>query len=95
MKVIAEIYRPCKGQPIPSINFEKLGKYLGLHINHASKVELLRKLWKLYLERIKKSCLTVFQKIRVIKEVIGRKILFHLRLSNHGLEEARKLDCTI
>ena len=92
MKVITEIHRHWKGQPIPSINFEKLGKYLGLHINHTGKVELPRKLWKLYLERIKKSCFTVFQKTRAIKEVICSKILFQLCLSNHGLEEARKLD---
>ena len=93
IKVITEIHRHYwKGQQIPSINFEKLGKYLGLHINHAGKVELPRKLWKLYLERIRKSCLTAFQKIRVIKEVICCKMLFQLRLSNHGLEEAGKLD---
>ena len=49
-------------------------------------------MWKLYLERIKKSCLNVFQKVRVIKEVISSKIWFQLRLSDYDLEEARKLD---
>ena len=95
MKVITEIHRYWKGEPIPSITFKELGKYLGLHVNHAGKVELPRRLWEVYLERIKKSCLTVFQKIRVIKEVICSKILFQLRLSDHGLEEARKLDRVI
>ena len=57
MKVITEIHRHWKGQPNPNINFEKLGKYLRLHINHTRKVELPRKLWKLYFERIKKLCL--------------------------------------
>ena len=69
MKVITEIHRYWKGEPIFSISFKELGKYLGLHVNHAGKVELPRRLWEVYLERIKKSCLTVFQKIRVIKEV--------------------------
>ena len=49
-------------------------------------------MWKIYLERIKKSCLTPLQKVRVIKGVISSKILYQLRLSDHGLEEARKLD---
>ena len=67
MEVITEFHRHWKGQSIPSINFEKLGKYLGLQINHASKAELPRKLWKIYLDRIKISCLTVFQKMRVMQ----------------------------
>ena len=58
----------------------------------AGRVELPRNLWKVYLKRIKKSCLTVFPNIQVIKEVIRDKMLFQLRLSNHGLEEERKLD---
>ena len=57
MKVITEIHRHWKGQQIPSINFEKLGKYLRLHINHTRKVEIPRKFWKLYFERIKNLCL--------------------------------------
>ena len=92
MKVITVTHRYWKGEPIPSIDFEKLGKNLGLHINHAGKVELPRKTWKVYLERIKKSCLTPLIKLRVIKEVISSKNLYQLRLSDHGLEEARKLD---
>ena len=77
---------------MPSINFKKLGKYLGLQTDRTEKVELPRSSRKLYLERIKNSCLTVFQQIRVIKEVISSKILFQLRLLDHRLEEARKLD---
>ena len=38
------------------------------------------------------SCLTVFQKLRVIKEVISSKIMFQFRLSGYGLEEVQKLD---
>lgn len=30
--------------------------------------------------------------MHVIKEVISNKITYQLRLSNHGLEEVRKLD---
>lgn len=92
MKVVTKAHQHCIGQAIPSINFEKLGKYLGLQIDQTGKVNLQRNLWKLYLGRIKSSCLTIFQKIRVTKEVIGSKIVFQLRLSGHGLEEARKLD---
>lgn len=53
MKVITETHRHWKGQPISSINFEKLGKYLGPHINHADKDELQRKLWKIYFYTLK------------------------------------------
>ena len=92
MKVITATRQCWKGEPISSIDFEKLGKYLGLHINHAWKVELPRKMWKAYIEKIKKSCPTPLQKVRVIKEVIRSKILYQLRLLDHGLEEARKLN---
>lgn len=71
---------------MPSINFKKLGKYLDLQTDRTEKVELPRSSRKLYLERIKNSCLNVFQQIRVIKEVISSKILFQLRLLD---QEAR------
>ena len=90
--VVTETHQHWKGRAMPSINFKKLGKHLGLQIDHTEKVELPRSSRKLYLERIKNSCLTVFQQIRVIKEVISSKILFQLRLLDHRLEEARKLD---
>ena len=92
MKVVTKGHQHWRGQAMPSINFEKLGKYLGLQTDHTEKVNLPRNLWKLYLERIRSSCLTFFQNIRVIKEVMSSKILFQLRLSDHGSEEARKLD---
>ena len=95
MKVITKVHQYWKGQPIPNINFEKLGRDLRLYINHEGRVKLPRNLWKVCLERIRKSCLTVFQKIQFFKEVICNKILFQLRLSNHGLEEAKRLDWII
>ena len=90
--VVTDMHQHWKGEPMPMIDFEKLEKYLGPHINHTRKVELPRSLWKVNLNRIKKWCLTPLQKIRVIKEVISSKILYQIRLSDHGLEEARKFD---
>lgn len=52
MKVITETHRYWKGQAMLSINFEKLGKYLSLQIDHTGRVKLPRNTWKLYLERI-------------------------------------------
>lgn len=84
--VATETHQHWKGHAMPSINFKKLGKYLGLQTDRTEKVELPRSSQKLYLERIKNSCLNVFQQIRVIKEVISSKILFQLRLLD---QEAR------
>lgn len=84
--VATETHQHWKGHAMPSINFKKLGKYLGLQTDRTEKVELPRSSRKLYLERIKNSCLNVFQQIRVIKEVISSKILFQLRLLD---QEAR------
>ena len=44
MKVVTATHQFWKGEPIPSIEFERLGKYFGLHIKHARKVESLTNL---------------------------------------------------
>lgn len=44
MKVVTATHQYWKGEPIPSIEFERLGKYFGLHIKHARKVESLTNL---------------------------------------------------
>ena len=94
IKVITATHRYWKGGPIPSI---------GLNTNHAGKVELPRKMWKVYLERIKKYCLMPLQKVRVIKEVIRSKILYQLRsykrqgnsTESQGLKSKKSCICRV
>ena len=81
--------------PIPLLDFEKLQKYLGFHIHHDGKIALPRATWKMKLERLMSCCLTPIQKVQVIRQSICSIILFQLCLSDHGLEEAPKLNWLI
>ena len=78
--------------PIPSLDFEKLQKYLGMYIHHNGKISLPREDWKIKLERLQTCQLNPIQKVQVIRQSICFFILFQLRLSDHGLEEAQKLN---
>lgn len=77
---------------IPSITFKDLVKYLGVELQPDGSVKLPRKQWISYMDNLKKSHLNPIQKIEAIRQVIIAKIQYHLRLSDHGLEEARKLN---
>ena len=92
MKVITEEHRKWCQQGIASLDIEKLAKYLGVNIRHNGGIILPRKEWEQDLDRLKKSHLTPIQKVQAIRETVCGKILYQLRLSNHRLEVARKLD---
>ena len=92
MKVITREHRWWGNLPIPSLDLEKLQKYLGIHIRHDAKIALPRSVWKTKLERIMSCYLTPIQKVQVIRQSICSIILFQLRLSDHGLEEAQKIN---
>ena len=92
MKVLTRPHRCWNDLPIPSLDFNKLQKYLGTHIHHDGKIWLPRTTWKIKLDRLKACLLNPIQKVQVITQTICSTILFQLRLSEHGLEEARKLN---
>ena len=92
MKVITREHRWWGNLPIPSLDFKKLQKYLGVHIRHDGKIALPRSVCKTKLECIMSCYLTLIQKVQVIRQSICFLILFQLRLSDHGLEEARKIN---
>ena len=77
---------------IPSITFDDLPKYLGVYITPTGNVQLPRQTWEDYLQNIIKSHLNPIQKVQAIRQVVTVKIQYHLRLSDHGLEEARKIN---
>ena len=91
MKVITREHRWWDNLPIPSLDFEKL-QYLGVHIRHDGKIALPRSVWKTKLEPIMPCYLTPIQKVQVLRQSICSIILFQLRLSDHGLEDARKIN---
>lgn len=77
---------------IPSITFKDLVKYLGVEIGPDGLVRLPRKTWQTYLQNLEKSHLNPIQKVEAIRQVIVARIQYQIRLSEHGLEEARKLN---
>ena len=92
MKVITPEHRWWGELPIPSVYFDNLQKYLGVYIQHDGKIALPRSGWKMKLDRLTSCYLTRIQKIQVIRQSICSIVLFQLRLSDHGFEEARKLN---
>ena len=91
MKVVTRTHRYWGNVEIPSITFDDLLKYLGVCITPTGNVQLPRKKCEDYLQNIAKSHVNPIQKVHVIRQVITAKIQYHLRLSDHGLEEVRKL----
>ena len=92
MKVIPKSHTQCGTENIPSITFKDLVKYLGVEIQPDGTVKLPRELWNRYLENLSKVHLNLIQKVEAIRQVIAAKIQRQLRLSNHGFEEARKIN---
>ena len=92
MKVITRIHGQWGTQNIPSITFQDLVKYLGANIQPDGSVKLPSATWREYLQRLISSHLNPIEKIEAIRHVLTAKIQYHLRLSDHGLEMARKLN---
>ena len=95
IKVMTTIHRRWGNEEIPSITFQDLVKYLGVELHPDGSVKLLRQLWEKYLENLRQSHLNPIQKIEAIRQVLIAKIQYQLRLTDHGLKEARKLNRVI
>ena len=95
MKVITAVHRRWGNEGIPSITFKDLARYLGVDIRPDGSVHLPRQTWINYLENLTKAQLNPIQKVDAIRSTIAAKIQYQLRLSDHGLEEARKLTRTL
>ena len=95
MKVITKHHRKWGDEEIPPINFEDLARYLGVEFQPDGNIRLPRALWILYLENLSKAHLNPIQKIEAIRQTLVSKIKYQLRLSGHGLEEARKMNWLI
>ena len=95
MKVITAVHRRWENDGIPSITFKDLARYLGVDIRPDGSVHLPRQTWINYLENLTKAQLNPIQKVDAIRSTIAAKIQYQLRLSDHGLEEARKLTRTL
>ena len=95
MKVMTTIHKRWGNEEIPSITFQDLVKYLGVELHPDGSVKLLRQLWEKYLENLRQSHLNPIQKIEAIRQVLIAKIQYQLRLTDHGLKEARKLNRVI
>ena len=95
MKVITAVHRKWGNEGIPSITFKDLARYLGVDIRPDGSVHLPRQTWINYLEDLTKVQLNPIQKVDATRSTNAAKIQYQLRLSDHGLEEARKLTRTL
>ena len=92
LKVITATHRWWGQDKIPSITFKDLVKYLGVELSPEGLVRLPRKQWATYFENLRAAHLNPIQKVDAIRQILVAKMQYQLRLSDHGLEEARKLN---
>ena len=83
-------HRKWNDRPIPTVDFKRLSKYLGVHICINGEIVLPINEWSIQLERLRRSHLNALQKVQLIRQVVTAKI-HHLRLSDHGVGMVRKL----
>ena len=74
------------------MTFKDLVKYLGVEIQPDVSVKLPRATWETYLKNLAAVHLNPIQKVNALCQVIVAKTQHELRLSDHGLEEARKIN---
>ena len=94
-KVITKHHRKWGDEEIPPINFKDLARYLGVDFQPDGSIRLSRALWISYLENLSKVHLNPIQKIEAIRQKLVSKIKYQLHLSDHGLEEAGKINWLI
>ena len=58
-------------------------------------MKLLRVLWESYLNNLSKAHLNPIQKVEATRQILTAKIQYQLCLSDHGLEEVRKINWII
>ena len=92
LKIITSVHRTWGRENIPPITFKNLVKNLGVELRPDGEVKLPRKTWDSYLTNISAAHLNPIQKVDTICQVIIAKIQYQLRLSDHRLEEARKIN---
>ena len=91
MKVVTTCHRKCNNKPIPTLDFKRLSKYLRVYVHIDREVALRIAEWNGQLEGLRKSHLTSIQKV----QTVVAKMLYQLRLSDHGLKMTRKLHRSI
>lgn len=67
-------------------------RFLGIDIQPDGNVRLPRALWESNLDNLSKADLNPIQKVEVIRQILVAKMQYQLRLSDHGLEEAGKIN---
>ena len=67
-------------------------KYLGVEIQPDGSVKLPRVTWETYLKNLAPAHLNPIQRVDAIRQIMVAKIQYQLRLSDHGLEKARKIN---
>lgn len=92
LKIITSVHRTWGRENIPPITFKNLVKNLGVELRPDGEVKLPRKTCDSYLTNILAAHLNPNQKVDAICQVIIAKIQYQLRLSDHGLEKARKIN---
>ena len=78
MKTVTHEHIYWNGQPIPSMTYDKLVKYLGVKFNPEGRISVPMEEWKMWLEKIGKSKLKQEQKVEAVRCCIIPKILHTL-----------------
>ena len=96
MKIVTRIHRwwgtRANAEPIPSMTFVELAKYLGLRFRPNGEVAIPLDDYDKWRSNVKKSCLKPEQKIDILKSTIIGRMDYVLRLAGPRGSTLRKLD---
>ena len=92
MRVTEEVHRWFGGEPIPSMTYEALAKYLGVHFDPHGKIVVKQTELETWCERLATAKLKPYQKVRGLKEVVVPRLLHQLRMSDWGIAKLSGLD---
>ena len=70
MKIVDEVHRCWNDQPIPSMIYETLMKYLGVKFNPIGEIIIPMEEWKIWFENLRKAELKPLQRIKAIRTCI-------------------------
>ena len=74
MKVLTTCHRKRNKKSIPTLDFKRLSKYLGVYVHIVGEVALSIAEWNGQLERLRKSHVTPIQRVQTIRQTVDKHI---------------------
>ena len=94
-KVITEVHRWWKGEPLPCLTFDSLARYLGVEFNPRGEIVLPEERWTSMFENIRKAPLRPHQRAEIIKTWLVPKLTYQLRVSDIPMSKVARINRSV